>query len=238
MAKQQPGTITRIASGCSPKDRATLQRLFDEQVAPMASDGRFRIHFTPDYSRLKHGSWYKYFNKPFGMKHWMENALGFPDNPTNGHAVVILMDPDQMIMRPFRDNNFTETRWFRTISGPWDSLDDKGKGAKVSPPRTRVEHGKPIAQIYGFGLEWRDRINMSLILPESESSPIYNMTRDEAHDGYTVGPPYIATARDMYAIVTKWTEFVVPVHDQYPQLLAEMVRVNHFWRKASRHICF
>ena len=29
-------------------------------------------------------------------------------------------------------------------------------------------------------------------------------------------------ARDMYRIVSQWSEFVVPVHDQYPHLLAEM----------------
>jgi hypothetical protein len=226
MAKGQPGTVTRIASGCSPRDQKTLQRLFDEQVAPMAPNGRFRIHFTPDYSRVKRGAPYKYFNKPFGMKHWMENALGFPGRPSNGHAIVILMDPDQLIVRPFRDNNFNGTRWFRSKAGPWDVTDDKGKGRMESPHRTKVEHGKPMGQIYGFGLEWRDRVNMSLILPGSDSSHIYSMARGEAHDGYTVGPPYIATAKDMYAIVTKWAEFVVPVHDQCPILLAEMVRTS------------
>jgi len=37
-----------------------------------------------------------------------------------------------------------------------------------------------------------------------------------------VGPPYIATARDMHRIVVKWCEFGPRVHDMYPYLLAEM----------------
>jgi hypothetical protein len=39
---------------------------------------------------------------------------------------------------------------------------------------------------------------------------------------HQVGPPYIATARDMYTIVVKWCEFGPRVHDMYPFLLAEM----------------
>ena len=53
-------------------------------------------------------------------------------------------------------------------------------------------------------------------------SPVDQMSREEARAGYVVGPPYIATASDMYKIVSKWCEFAVPVHDQYPHLLAEM----------------
>jgi hypothetical protein len=37
-----------------------------------------------------------------------------------------------------------------------------------------------------------------------------------------VGPPYLATGRDMYAIAEKWVEFAPKVHKQYPRLLAEM----------------
>jgi hypothetical protein len=206
--KEQPGTVTRIVSGCATKDKETLQRLFDEQIATMVEPGRFRIHFTQDYSRLKPGVVYKYWNKPFGTKHWMEKVLGFPNNPINENAIVILMDPDQLILRPFRDNDFSNTFWAH----------------KIHDPRTRVEHGKPMGQKYGFGQQWRHKINMKAVLPEGESTPIDEMSDLEALQGYAVGPPYIATARDMYAIVTKWTEFAIPVHDQYPHLLAEMVR--------------
>lgn len=213
MVRDQPGTVTRIVSGCSKDDQATLQKLFDDQIATMVEPGRFQIHFTPDFSRLKPGILYKYWNKPFGMKHWMENALGFPGKPINEDAIVILMDPDQMIVRPFRNNDFSHTIWAKTTEKSSDG-----------EPRTRIEHGKPMGQKYGFRLQWKDKINTKLVLPEGETSPIDEMSNDEALQGYVVGPPYIATARDMYAIVTKWTEFALPVHDQYPHLLAEMVR--------------
>lgn len=213
MVKDQPGTVTRIVSGCSQDDQATLQRLFDDQIATMVEPGRFQIHFTPDFSRLKPGVLYKYWNKPFGMKHWMENALGFPQSPVNENAIVILMDPDQIIVRPFRNNDFSNTVWAKTVQHP-----------SGEEPRTRVEHGKPMGQKYGFRLQWKDKINMKLVLPAGETTPIDEMSEYEALQGYVVGPPYIATARDMYAIVTKWTEFALPVHDQYPHLLAEMVR--------------
>jgi hypothetical protein len=213
MVRDQPGTVTRIVSGFSKDDQVTLQTLFDDQISTMVEPGRFQIHFTPDFSRLKPGIMYKYWNKPFGMKHWMENALGFPKSPINEDAIVILMDPDQMIVRPFRNNDFSHTIWAKTAEPPsgWE-------------PRTRIEHGKPMGQKYGFRLQWKDKINMKLVLQEGETTPIDEMPNDEAFRGYTVGPPYIATARDMYAIVTKWTEFALPVHDQYPHLLAEMVR--------------
>ena len=207
MTSGQPGTVTRIVSGCSKKDQDTLQKLFDEQIANMVPGDRFRIHFTPDFSNQKKGANYKYWNKPFGTKHWMEHALGFPEKPQNEDAIVILLDPDQMITRPFRNNDFSNTRWIHLKEGV--------------APRTRIEHGKPMGQFYGFSLQWKHKIDMSKVVP-NEKSPVDELSQDEAKAGYIVGPPYIATARDMYAIVSKWCEFAVPVHDQYPHLLAEM----------------
>lgn len=172
MASQQPGTVTRIVSGCNPQEQATLQQIFDKQIVPMSDS--FQIHFTPDYSRLKKGLKFVYFNKPFGMRHWMQNALGFPDNPVNDNAIVILMDPDQLILRPFTHNNFSNTEW-RFLDG--DTY-------------TSVQHGKPMGQLYGFGLQWKDKIDMSKITADS---PITTMSRSDARAGYIVGPPYIAT---------------------------------------------
>jgi len=58
----QPGTITRIVSGCDEETTTTVQRLFQEQIQPMAPE-RFKIHFTPDYAHVKKGVNYPYFNK-------------------------------------------------------------------------------------------------------------------------------------------------------------------------------
>lgn len=205
LSSGQPGTITRIVSGCGEDEEQTLGKFFAEQIEPMAP-GRFKIHFTPDHSKLKPGIVYKYWNKPFGLKHWLEHVLGFPDSPVDGDSIVVLLDPDQLIIRPFTNNDFSNTAWKFLKEG--------------KKPRTKIEHGKPMGQLYGFHLQWKEKIDMKKVT--KEHSPVDDMSNGEALSGYTVGPPYIATARDMYQISLKWTEFAVPVHDQYPHLLAEM----------------
>jgi peptidyl serine alpha-galactosyltransferase len=220
MVSKQPGTITRVASGCTSEDEGKLLAFFNDKIATMADEpGKFRIHFTPDYSRLKPGPWYKYFNKPYGTKHWLEHALGFPDKPINEDAIVILMDPDQIILRPFRNNNFTNTVWTHLPPG-------------VTQPRTKIEHGHPMGQRYGFGLQWRSSVDAKKLMGEGVDSPLLHLSKTEADSGYVVGPPYIATARDMYKIASQWSTFVVPIHDQYPELLAEMFAYCH----AAAHV--
>lgn len=186
MAVKQPGTVTRIVSGCSEEEQGQLQKVFDEQIKPMAPT-RFKIHFTPDYSHIKgSGPAFVYFNKPYGMRHWLQNELGFPNHPRDEDAIVILMDPDQLILRPFRNNDFSNTEW-KFIP-------------KDEQPRTKVEHGKPMGQMYGFGLQWKDKVDMKLVLPKGETSPINEMTRDEARAGYIVGPPYVATGKTAFSL--------------------------------------
>lgn len=73
-------------------------------------------------------------------------------------------------------------------------------------------------------MQWLDKVKMDHIAPDS---PVVTMEREEARKYYfAMGPPYIATARDMFAIVTKWCEFVPKIYDDYPDLLAEMFGYN------------
>jgi hypothetical protein len=171
-----------------------MKQVFKEQIAGM--DTRFKLHFTPDYSRIKSGDEFKYFNKPYGVHHWLEHEIGFPDHVSkkDKDSIVVLLDPDQLIMRPFRDNDFSNTAW--------NFLDEGEK------PRTRIEHGFPMGQEYGFHLQWKTKVNMTgFVKPEELPSPVDLMDANEAKKGYIVGPPYVATAADMYKITTKWTEF-------------------------------
>lgn len=205
MKIKQPGTVTRIVSGCDEEGEATLRQIFNEQIIPMAPD-RFKIHFTPDFAKiLKPGINYPYFNKPCGMKHWLETALGFPDNPQNEDAIVILLDPDQAIMRPFKHNDFSNTQWMH-----------------VDPEnvRTQIMHGAPMGQRYGFALQWKEKVRMSYVAPDMQPSPVDSLSRQDASAGYVVGPPYIATATDMYKICDLWCLFAPRVHDEYPVSLA------------------
>jgi hypothetical protein len=152
---------------------------------------------------------YKYFNKPFGVKHWMEHVLGYPKDTSHDDAIVILLDPDQIVLRPFWKD-------FRNSTELWNPLNNQKVGNLF-----QVEHGTPFAQEYGFGAQWRTKTNMSYVSPH-EPSPVDAVSVNDAEVYYAAGPPYMATARDMYAIVEKWTEFVPRIYDLYPHLLAEM----------------
>jgi hypothetical protein len=61
----QPGTVTRIVSGCSADEAKEQDEFFAEYIKPMRPNGDFHLHHTPDYSRLKlaEGQAYKYMNK-------------------------------------------------------------------------------------------------------------------------------------------------------------------------------
>jgi len=57
---------------------------------------QFKVHFTPDFKEdKKTGKRYDFFNKPFGMLHWLEHAKGVGEN-----AVIALIDPDFFFIRP------------------------------------------------------------------------------------------------------------------------------------------
>jgi hypothetical protein len=219
--------VTRIASGCgTDQDEKAMHQLHQEQIEIMATthnknNNNFHLHITPDYSH-EHGSKdaYKYFNKPYGTKHWMEHVLGYSKNskdnrnkpnPNADHDndIVILLDPDQIMLRPFaHDLTNQSTQWRpRTTLPHW----------------TKITHGQPFAQQYGFHNQWNEKTDISKIASPAElPSPLDNMSQKMRRENFAAGPPYMATGHDMYRLVDKWVEFVVPVHAQYPFLLAEM----------------
>ena len=83
---------------------------------------RFSILFTPKFSDIKDeegnrtGGDYKYFNKPFGVKYYLEHSSDFGWDEQTGKmtavkdkAVVIIIDPDMILLKPlttdFSDSN-------------------------------------------------------------------------------------------------------------------------------------
>ena len=215
MQSGQEGHVTRIASGCTGKDLRDIHSIFDEEIKSMSPN--HHLHLTPDYSKvhMKQGKKsvrpFKYFNKPFGMRHWMKYAFGCDENGCGEHddSIVILLDPDQILLRPFTDDFTHATERFKT-----------------EDYKLKIEHGSPFAQQYGFALQWRDKVDLNHVF-NGQPTNISNIPRKEALDYYiAMGPPYVATARDMWSLVSVWTDVVPRVHDNYPHLLAEMFGYN------------
>jgi len=200
----QPGTVTRIASGCNDEEEGK-EKEFQEGIAKDMSPN-FRIHFTPHFSKVKDGQGndtgadYKFFNKPFGVLHWLEHS----EETIADDDIVIILDPDQV---------FT-----RTITNNFSNLDDNLMVG--TDPKTKVERGSPFAQKYGFGTRWRD-FDLETIT-NSQDTPARQVNNYDAANHYPAGPPYLATKIDMHTIAKNWAEYVPKVHSEFPHLLAEM----------------
>lgn len=212
---QQPGTVTRIASGCSDEEKIRLQEWHKEHITNVMGE-KFMVHFTPHFSGVKDENGetvgdYKFFNKPFGLRHWLENAIGFVPGSSDQvlkqeDDVVILIDPDMVLLRP--------------ITGDFSNDRDVVIGKRHQRDRRyKVDHGSPFAQKYGLGTQWRSFHLSDIAGPDS---PALEVSQADGGTFYPVGPPYIGTVRDMHSISLKWTEFVPRVHKEYPYLLAEM----------------
>jgi hypothetical protein len=76
MTTRQDGDITHIVSGCDPETEAEMRRLHEEQHTEAMSTN-FLIHFTPDFAIKNRFQKTKYWNKPFGVKHWLEHRFGY-----------------------------------------------------------------------------------------------------------------------------------------------------------------
>lgn len=208
----QPGNVTRLASGCSPEEEKTLTEFHASHIQTMSN--RFHLHFTPEYGRIRLSEGrvrYKYMNKPYSVRHWMEHVLGLnetqPIPPEIENDVIILMDPDMILLRPLTHDFSTD----RVIWADQQPENDKMK----------VIHGNPMAQQDGYLIsEWL-RFNITNIT-QDPNTPALLVKEREAPTRWNTGPPYLATVRDMYNIAVKWTEFAPRVFDQYPKLFAEM----------------
>jgi hypothetical protein len=216
---RQPGHITRLVSGCTPEKARTLQQIHDEVVAPLNPD-RYHLHVTPDYG---HGDGQrKYWNKPLGVLDYMENVLGYSNNnQTTDHRlhdddIIILVDPDMMLLRPIT-GDFTNYR------GGWSNGD---------PSHVQVRHGRPFAQRYAYGAAWVTSLNGHLADVVGPGSPALNLSLEEAGRSYPAGPPYVATARDMYRIATYWVQFLPKIWNHFDGFMAEM----HAYSTAAAHL--
>jgi hypothetical protein len=106
--------------------------------------------------------------------------MGYPANPIDDDAIVILLDPDQMILRPFTNNDFSNTVW-----------------SFEKNPRSQVTHGNPMGQLYGFGIQWKTKIDMNQIAPSEQlPSPVDKLTSAEAKNFIVGYVRYFSTITD------------------------------------------
>lgn len=177
---------------------------------------RFDLHITPDYSNLIEGLNYKFFNKPLGLRHWMEEGLRFPSTLASyDSTIIVILDPDQYILRPFQED-YTGDETMK-----WHG---KNLGNEF-----RIRKGKPFAQLYSFGSVFATKVNKDIdsVVQAAKytahrRSHLYDWTTNEVEQHYAAGPPYIAVASDMYDIVKTWAEIAKPVYELTTGHLSEM----------------
>eukprot|EP00986_Skeletonema_menzelii_P015195 scaffold11248_cov145-Skeletonema_menzelii.AAC.3 len=211
---RQPGTISRIVSGCTDEEKKNTEQWHKDHIAVISN--RYKIFFTPKFSHVddddKTGS-YKFFNKPFGTKYYIENSSDFGWDESSGkltkaqdNEVILLLDPDMLLLQPlttdFSDSNVKFWKPFYK-----NNVERK---KKVAP-------GAMFGQTYGLGTKWMDFSSLA-----GPSSPARDVDERNATLLYQVGPPYIGVASDMYRVVNRWAELVRAVYKEKPQLLAEM----------------
>ena len=125
VAVGQKGSITRIASGCDAGKKEVLVKLY-AKLFP-----QYSVHFTPDFKTDK----YIYFNKAYGMEHWLDNSqTAIPDGD-----VIAIMDPDMIFLRPLTTRIQAESTIYMN-------------GATNIPDS--VKKGSPAGQWYGLGAPW------------------------------------------------------------------------------------
>lgn len=204
---QQHGQITRIASGCDVAKQAILTELYQK----LFPDDNFHVHFTPDYKKDERtGKSYHFYNKPYGVLHWIEHA----SPPIPEGTIVAICDPDFIFLRPLTTQLSNQQNTIVTL---WKQSD--------LDAIQYISKGHPVAQQYGLGAPWvRDdhpKFNRTFVC--GSNSPCTKiMDQRDGGKAYSVGPPYLVEVSDLHRLTTTWCQFVPRVYVKYPYLLAEM----------------
>lgn len=202
---KQKGPITRIASGCTEEKKLKLIQLYRD-LHP-----EYFVHFTPDFSiDQKTNKRYEFYNKPYGLLHWLENV----NPPIPSGTIIALLDPDFIFIRPLTTKISLNEILFTSPVQERDLF-------------SRIEKGKPVAQQYLLGAPWATNSRQQKSLNRTkicgENSPCLQVPNPEiGSKQYSVGAPYLLERDDMLAVAKSWVEFVPKVYEDYPDLLAEM----------------
>jgi hypothetical protein len=137
----QKGPITRIASGCNEAKQAELKALYSKLYP------QYHVHFTPDFKTDgKTKKKYDFYNKPFGVEHWLDNA----DPPIKDGVVIAIIDPDFIFLRPLTVDVMSGANSI-PYSGNREQIPENEAFMKQAG---LVRKGHPAAQRYGLGAPW------------------------------------------------------------------------------------
>ena len=126
---RQPGVITRVASGCPENKKKELVELYN-----VLYPSSYRVHFTPDYKLdAKTKKKYDFYNKPFGVLHWLEHSVP----PLKSGTIIALIDPDFIFLRPLSPR----------MAGQDNTL--VSNGVSLNDVFERAGRNRPVAQFYG-----------------------------------------------------------------------------------------
>jgi hypothetical protein len=247
---KQPGTVTRIVSGCKKDEGKRLREFHANHIATM--NPNFYLHMTADFSQLTRfqqlgdKNSYKYMNKPFGAV--------FVLNGYTDYALIISSESLAYLLTYlltyllFRFSFFTGLRdWMEKFlkMGQHDrppAVED-GIVFLMDPDNILLRpivhdftnedmifvKDKPDWKVveHGHPIAQQDGYlnNQWMQLNISYVTHGGNIDDIKGKDGsmyWNTGPPYLATVRDMYNIAVLWTEYAPRVYHIHPQLFAEM----------------
>ncbi|RYH15261.1 hypothetical protein EON65_32015 [archaeon] len=128
---KQPGIITRIASGCDQAQQEHLTTLYKTLYGDYCT-----VHFTPDFKKdAQSQRSYDFYNKPWGIKHWLEYA----NPPIPEDAIIALLDPDMVFLRPLTPVVAGSPYIVRRKFPMTEMIEEVGEG-------------RPVSQTYGLGM--------------------------------------------------------------------------------------
>ncbi|OEU21409.1 hypothetical protein FRACYDRAFT_138617, partial [Fragilariopsis cylindrus CCMP1102] len=217
---KQKGTVTRICSGCNEIESKQLIEFHTKHIETL--NPKFRLHLTPGYHKSLTGKHYKYMNKPYGLRNWMESTFKFTNststtintddaNNEEENGIVMLLDPDMILLRPLVHDFTNEDVIFAD-----ESIIGKNNSSKKI-----VSNGNPIAQQDGYlNSKWSD-LDITFVTDGKKLPTDFN-GRIDGPLYWNTGPPYLATVHDMYNIAKLWTEYAPRVYKIHPELFAEM----------------
>ena len=171
----QKGPITRIASGCNSQKKEVLTKLY-AKLFP-----QYFVHFTPDFKTDKATSEsYEFYNKPYGVEHWLDNA----EPPVPDGVVIAIVDPDMMFIRPLTTKIQTPNSLFMP-------------GSSNIP--LKVAKGYPSGQLYGLGAPWADATDKNFNRTEvcEAGSPCLKVTEKYGDRFYRYAETHLQQQRSL-----------------------------------------